>query len=73
VGEPRAQVGKEIGRDLLTTVTVAVVLIGCILIGGVIGSFVNNDIAVLVGGAIGLTVGVIVAVLVGLRLRRTLQ
>ena len=73
VGEPPAQVGKEIGRDLLTTVTVAVVLIGCMLIGGIIGAQVNNDIAVLVGGAIGLAVGIPAAVLLGLRLRRTLQ
>jgi hypothetical protein len=69
VGEPRV----EIGRDVLTTLTVAVVLIGCVLIGGTIGAQVNNDIAVLVDGAIGLAVGVPAAVLLGLRLRRTLQ
>jgi hypothetical protein len=50
-----------------------VVLIGCILIGGVIGSQVNNDSAALAGGAIGLAVGVAAAVVIGARLRRHLQ
>ena len=73
VGEPRAEVGKQIGHDLLTKAVVAVVLVGCILIGGVIGSQVNNDTAALAGGAIGLAVGVPAAVLVGARLRRHLR
>jgi hypothetical protein len=72
-GEPRAEIGKEIGWDLLTQAVVAVVLIGCILIGGVIGSQVNNDSAALAGGAIGLVVGIVAAVLIGVRLRRHLQ
>jgi carbon starvation protein CstA len=66
-------VGKEIGRDLLTKAVVTIVLIGCILIGAVIGSQVNNDTAALAGGAIGLVVGIPAAVLVGARLRRHLQ
>jgi glycerol uptake facilitator-like aquaporin len=73
VGGPRAEVGKEIGRDLLTKAVVAVVLIGCILIGGVVGAQVNNDSAPLAGGAIGLVVGILAAVLIGVRLRRRLQ
>jgi hypothetical protein len=70
VGEPRVEVGKEIGRDLLVKAVVAVVLIGCVLIGGVIGSRVNNDRAALAGGAIGLVVGIPAAVIIGIRLRR---
>ena len=70
VGEPRAEVAKEIGRDVLVKAVVAVVLIGCILIGGVIGSQVNNDTAALAGGAIGLVVGIPAAVLIGVRLTR---
>ncbi len=50
-----------------------VVLIGCVFVGGVIGSQVNNDAAALAGGAIGLAVGIPAAVLVGARLRRHLQ
>lgn len=73
VDQPRVEVGKEIGRDLLTTAVVAVVLIGCILIGGVIGAQVNNDSTPLAGGAIGLVVGTLAAVLIGVRLRRRLQ
>jgi tetrahydromethanopterin S-methyltransferase subunit G len=73
VGESRAEVGKEIGRDLLIKAVVAVMLIGCILVGGVIGAQVNNDTAALAGGAIGLAVGIPTAILIGARLRRHLQ
>jgi hypothetical protein len=66
-------VGKEIGRDLLIKAVVVVVLVGCVLLGGVVGSQVNDDIAVLAGGAIGLAVGIPAAVLVGARLRRHLH
>jgi hypothetical protein len=68
-----SSVGKEIGTDLLIKAVVVVVLIGCVLIGGVLGSQVNNDAAVLAGGALGLAVGIPAAVLVGARLRRRLQ
>jgi hypothetical protein len=73
VGEPRIAIGKEIGWDLLTKAVVAVVVIGFILIGGVIGAQVNNDAAALAGGAIGLVVGAFAAVLIGVRLRRRLS
>jgi hypothetical protein len=70
VREQLAEVGKELGRDLFTKAVVAVVLIGCILVGGLIGAQVNNDIAPLVGGATGLVVGITAALLIGLRLTR---
>jgi uncharacterized membrane protein len=65
-----AEAGREIGRDLLTTSVVAAVIVGCIVVGGVIGAQFNNDVAPLVGGAIGLVIGIPAAWLIGARVAR---
>jgi hypothetical protein len=70
VREQLTEAGNELGRDLLTKTVVVVVLIGCILVGGVIGAQVNNDTAPLAGGAIGLAVGIAAALLIGVQLTR---
>ena len=65
-----AEAGREIGRDLLATVVVAAIVIGCVVLGGFIGAQVNNDVAPLVGGAIGLVIGIPLAWLIGARVAR---
>jgi hypothetical protein len=65
-----ADAGREIGRDLLVTAVVAVVVIGCVVLGGIVGAQLNNDLAPLVGGAIGLVVGIPAAIAIGGRLAR---